>query len=283
MALVPRIFLLAMLMAGLALAFQPRPRVVVGTVEAPEADRVPIDRVDHARWDRLLRRYVDDRGQVNYAGWHANAADRQELLAYLEQLSAAVFTNDVDENMQLAFGVNAYNALTVYGILHQYPTSSIRNHTPALFGYNLWRDLYLLIEGVPCNLEWIEHQYLRLFHDPRIHFAIVCASVGCPKLRREAYTAERLEAQLEDNARAFFADPTKLRWDKRRRTIWVSPILDWFAADFGTDEAQRLSTIRRWLPPAAQRLAAADQVSLRYLDYDWRLNERPNHYDESSH
>lgn len=269
-----RIAVLVSLLAALAVSFHPRPIVLINTA-GPREPRSPVDRFDHGPWSELLGQYVDEHGLVDYAAWKASDEDRRRLDEYLDRLATASFPDDANRSAVLVYWINAYNAVTVAGILREYPTASIRNHTPWLFGYNIWRDLKLAVGDTAYSLEQIEHQILRTLGEPRIHFAIVCASVGCPKLRREAYTAERLEEQLGDNAQEFFADRSKLAVNPRRNTLAVSPILQWFASDFGADETARLETIRPWLPPGAQALIDSGQARLAYLEYDWRLNDRP--------
>lgn len=271
--MIARPLLIATLLAAVAVAFQPRPKVTVGR-PTPAAQCVPVEQIDHSIWDSLLQRYVNASGDVAYAAWHDSAADCVQLDNYLAQLSAACFPETTSRSALLAYWINAYNAVTVAGILREYPTTSIRNHTPALLGYNVWKDFKLAVGPAEFSLEQIEHQILRPLGEPRIHFAIVCASKGCPRLRSEAYVASRLEDQLADNARWFFAEPTKLAADARARTLAVSPILLWFARDFGPDEAAQLNAITPWLPTDVQVLLATGAPRLRYLDYDWRLNDQ---------
>jgi hypothetical protein len=196
------------------------------------------------------------------------------LDGYLNRLSAASFGPTTSREVQLAFWINAYNAVTVKGILREYPTSSIRNHTAKLFGYNIWKDLQLLVSGKPYSLDAMEHEILRKMGEPRIHFAIVCASVGCPPLRNEAYVAARIDQQLTDNAQVFFADPSKLQFDVNAGTLEVSPILSWFAADFGANAAEQLRIVAPYMPAAAQALAGGGRARVSYLDYDWGLNDQ---------
>ena len=111
--------------------------------------------------------------------------------------------------------------------------------------------------------------------DPRVHFAIVCASIGCPPLLNGAYLPQQLDNQLTANARRFFSDPKKFRHDASRRSIELSPIIKWFAEDFGADRAAQLRTIAPFLPDqSAQALAASGWASVSYLDYDWGLNDQ---------
>ncbi|MCI0332878.1 MAG: DUF547 domain-containing protein [Planctomycetes bacterium] len=222
-----------------------------------KSQQVHAKQIDHSQWTTLLQKYVDDQGMVDYARWKASAPDTAALDAYLEHLSAAAGDlASAKRSTLLAFWINAYNAVTVRGILREYPTTSIRNHTAKVFGYNIWKDLKLLVAGRPYSLDEMEHEILRKMKEPRIHFAIVCAAMGCPRLLDEAYVAEKLEQQLDANAQAFFSDSNKFRFDAQNRTISVSPILDWFGEDFGSSQAERLRRIAPYLPDAAaQELA----------------------------
>jgi len=240
------------------------------------ADRlVSMDRIDHRSWDALLAKYVDGEGYVNYQAWNASAQDQRLLDQYLAHLSQASPTAKASRAARLAFWINAYNALTVDGILDEYPTSSIRNHTAKLVGYNIWHDLLLQVGQNSYSLDQIEHQVLRKMGDPRIHFAIVCASVGCPRLMNRAYTPEDVDKQLTANAKAFFADRTKFRYDARSGRVEVSPIIEWFGSDFGSTTAEQMAAIAPYLPDAAsQQLARSGRASVSYLDYDWGLNDQ---------
>lgn len=264
-----------LLVMGSARACQAGPTVAVGK-KVPAAQRASADQVDYSAWDQLLVKYVDEQGRVDYGGWKGAMDDRQALEAFLSRLSATSISQADSREVRLAFWINAYNALTVYGILREYPTTSIRNHTARLYGYNIWKDLQLVVGDNQYSLEQIEHEILRKMQEPRIHFAIVCASVGCPRLLNEAYTADRLDEQLTRNARAFFADETKLTVDRAGSALSVSPILKWFSEDFGANDAARLRTIAPWLPAGARELAESGRARISYLDYDWSLNGRPH-------
>ncbi len=250
-------------------------QVVVGRT-VPEQQQISMDRVDHGAWTRLLSKFVDDQGQVNYREWRQSPADILALDEYLGTLSAASTSAPASRQARLAFWINAYNSVTVKGILREYPTTSIRNHTPRLVGYNIWKDLLLVVGGRKFSLDDIEHQVLRKMGEPRIHFAIVCAARSCPRLLAEAYTAAQLEQQLVANTRHFFADSENFRYDSDRRQFQMSSILKWFADDFGSDQARQLRSIAPYLP-TSKAFAAANGNSVRvsYLKYDWSLNEQP--------
>ncbi|HRX77455.1 MAG TPA: DUF547 domain-containing protein [Pirellulaceae bacterium] len=250
------------------------PTVTVGR-NVVASERVSIEQIDHSQWDLLLKRYVDQAGNVNYTAWKRSAEDVRQLDAYLAHLSQADPRQRAHREATLAFWINAYNAVTIKGILREYPTTSIRNHTARLFGYNIWKDLHLIVGGDSFYLEQMEHEILRKMSEPRIHFAIVCASKSCPKLRNEAYVAQNLEAQLTENARDFFANANNFRYDPSGQRFYLSSILSWFADDFGSDQANQLGAIAPYLPiAAAQQAANANAVRLSYLDYDWDLNDQ---------
>ncbi len=250
------------------------PKVTVGRNVAA-SDRVSIDQIDHSDWDRLLKKYVDQSGNVDYRRWKQTAEDVQRLDMYLAHLSMADPRVRASREATLAFWINAYNAVTIKGILREYPTTSIRNHTARVFGYNIWKDLQLLVAGESFYLEQMEHEILRKMNEPRIHFAIVCASMSCPRLRNEAYAGQNLEAQLADNARDFFAKPGNFRYDPSGQRFYLSSILKWFAEDFGGDQATQLRAIAPYLPtPAAQQAANTNAVHISYLGYDWDLNDQ---------
>lgn len=246
--------------------------VIVG-VEVIAAKQVSLDKIDHAVWDGLLKKYVDVHGMVNYTAWKAESADIQTLDRYLADLSHSNGKGTKDQ--QLAFWINAYNAVTIKGILREYPTSSIRNHTAKLFGYNIWKNLRLVVGGKQISLDAMEHQVLRKMGEPRIHFAIVCASIGCPRLLDEAYVPERLDEQLTLNSRAFFDDSTKFRYDAVRKRFYLSPILQWFGDDFGDTGPAQLNAIAPYISDAdAARGATSGKGSMSFVDYDWGLNDQ---------
>ena len=239
------------------------------------ASQVSMNDIDHAAWNTLLKKYVDDAGGVNYAGLKASQQDSAALDQYISTLSTASFKKPASTANQMAFWINAYNAVTVKGILQEYPTTSIRNHTSENGGYNLWKNLMLNVGGTQISLDSIEHKALRPMGDARIHFAIVCASVGCPRLLNEAYVGKTLDTQLATNAKHFFSLAQNFQHDARARTFKLSAIMSWFPGDFGADQAAQLRAIAPYLPTkAAQDAAKANAVGVSYLDYSWKLNEQ---------
>ena len=237
----------------------------------PAQDLVSIDRIGHDAFDGLLKKYVDNDGMVNYKAWHSSSADRATLKSCLEFLSRADANLPASREAKLAFWSNAYNALTLEGILRVYPTTSIRNHTAKLIGYNIWKNLYLQVGNQRVSLEDIEHKILRPMGEPRVHFAIVCASIGCPRLLNEAYVPDRLEAQLATNSTDFFARSQNLQVDGQGN-LKLSQIIQWYGKDFGASSQDQIQALLPYFPPSAEALVASGRYSIKYLEYDWNLN-----------
>ncbi len=256
--------------------------VVVGQAVSA-AQQVSMDQIDHSAWDGLLKKYVDQDGGVNYKAWKASTADVQQLDGYLNTLSTASRKANATRESQLAFWINAYNAVTVKGILREYPTTSIRNHTARFIGYNIWKNLLLVVGDSKISLDAMEHEVLRNMGEPRIHFAIVCASQSCPRLLAEAYVSKRLEEQLIANSKHFFANSGNFKHNVSRAEFQLSSILSWFGEDFGRDQAAQMKSIAPYLPTEAARTAAVNNsVKVSYLDYDWDLNEQKTPVQGSS-
>lgn len=238
------------------------------SVGKPGKGSVSLDKIDHSLWDQMLKAHVNDAGIVNYSNWKNQ--DLGKLDRYLAVLSTADLDTPATKEGQLAYWINAYNAVTVRGIIDEIPTSSIRNHTAKLWGYNIWKQLYLQVDGRKVNLDSMEHEILRPLKEPRIHFAIVCASIGCPRLLNEAYVRDRLDSQLDTNAKNFFEQSRNFQVSGT--TVRLSSILDWFGTDFGTGQAAQLRAIAKFVPARHQTLLRSGKAKVAYLDYDWNLN-----------
>ena len=174
-------------------------------------------------------------------------------------------------NEKLAFWINAYNILAIDLVQRNYPVDSIRSIGG--FFSPVWKMTAGRIAGRDYTLNEIEHEILRPMAEPRIHAAIVCASLSCPPLRREPYRASALDAQLTDNVRRWLADPRKgARIDRSSNTLHLSPILDWFSEDFGDDV---VPFVAAHLPTddASFLRARRSALRVRYMDYDWSLND----------
>lgn len=252
--------------AALALAL-----ATAGTASA--AVEVAGDR-EHAAWTSLLRSHVS-RGLVDYAALAGERPTLDTYLRSLESVDRAEFEGWPRAD-QLAFWINAYNAYTVKLVLDHYPLRSIRS-IGFLPGSAFKRRFIPLdrLAGGELSLDDIEHRILReRFHEPRVHFAIVCASRSCPVLRDEAYRGRDLEAQLDDAARTFVRDPARNRYDPASRTLWLSSIFKWFRGDFEAAAGTLPAFVARYTDePTAEELRR-DGVHVEFLDYDWSLNER---------
>jgi hypothetical protein len=234
-----------------------------------------------ASLDALLGRHVsmhaDGVARVAYARWKATAGDMAALDAWIAQ-AAARRPSAMPRAEAFAFWANLYNALTLKVVLDRYPVRSIRDirstgvpFDPRQFN-GPWRTRLVSVEGRAMSLDDIEHGVMRpTFRDPRVHYAVNCASIGCPNLRARTFTAAGLEAELDDAARAFVNHPrgVSVLPDGRLR---VSSIYHWFREDFGGDDAGVIAHLRRYGGPAlAARLAAATAIAGH--DYDWTLND----------
>jgi len=230
--------------------------------------------VDHAAWDGLLASYrrIGDDGIARFAYGAVGAADRAALQGHVERLAATRVTG-LGRDAQRAYWINLYNALTVRVVLEHYPVETIRDIdiSPGWFSDGPWDAPLVEIEGQPVTLNDIEHRILRpIWRDPRIHYAINCAALGCPNLPAEAVTPGNAEAILAAAARAYVNHPRGARLDGDRLT--VSSIYIWFVEDFGGSDAGVIAHLRRHAEPG---LAAALETVDRITDhgYDWRLND----------
>lgn len=231
----------------------------------------------HKTWDALLKKHVvvlqgGKASQVRYAGF---AADRAALRAYLDSVSKVTEAqfDAWPKADRMAFLINAYNAFTVEKVLTRYPDLKSIRDFGTVFG-NPWKDKFFTLFGRESSLDQVEHEMLRkpgAYNELRVHYAVNCASVGCPMLREEAYVAERLDAQLEEQAVRFLSDRTRNRFEAGR--LEVSKIFDWFKEDFGARE-QYFAKYARLLAdaPQAQKQVAEGRAAIAFLDYDWSLN-----------
>lgn len=231
-----------------------------------------INTIDYAIWDDLLQRYVDDFGRVNYKAWKAESADvLKQWLGTLADVDLAAVT---DGDARLALWLNAYNAIAIAQVLEVYPIDSIR---PKVFGIPNWLaflDFFTrstsTIAGKKYSLNQIEHGILRpSFAEPRIHFALVCASVGCPLLRRGAYFPESARTQLEADAQRFIHNPDKVRYDAAKKTLYLSKIFQWYGEDFVKAAGSVTAYVGGYLGADA---AVGDGWAIVFLPYDWNLN-----------
>ncbi len=219
----------------------------------------------HRPFTEALAAHVS-RGVVNYSGL---ATDRN-FAEYLERLAQTDAARLANEKERLVYWINAYNAFAIKGILDGGSPSSFFGRIGFFSGATYDAG------GKRINLYDLEHEILRRMNEPRFHFAIVCASTSCPSLRSEAYVVEKLEAQLESDARAFVNDPRKNRFDRESKVAYLSKIFDWFEVDFEKHSGSVLAYVAQYVED--MNLAAElrqGRYSVKYLPYDWSLNGTP--------
>jgi len=217
----------------------------------------------HAELDAAMKKYVVN-GMVDYAGLNAN---RGGLDAYVEKTSAVGESdfNGWSEAQQLAFLINVYNAETIQLILDNYPVKSIKDI--GNFISTAQDKKVVTLFGEKTTLNYVEHDLLRAkYSEPRIHFAIVCAAISCPALRSEAFVADKLEAQLADQAENFLTDKSKNEY--KGGELHLSKIFDWFEGDFTKGGKSLAEYVNPWFP---EDVSGAD---VEFKDYDWALNKQ---------
>ena len=243
----------------------------------------------HVDWTQLLKRHVvllndGKASQVRYAGM---ALDRAPLKRYLQSLSLVEQSafETWPSSQQQAFLINAYNAFTVELILSRYPDLKSIKDLGSVFS-SPWKLQWITLLGRKLSLDEIEHGLLRkpgAYDEPRVHFAVNCASVGCPMLREEAYVANRLEFQLSQQTQRFMSDRSRNRWNNPAARLELSKIFDWYGKDFRQGH-KGIASLEAFAASHADLLAdaPADRAQLRsrrfdiaFLDYDWSLNDAP--------
>lgn len=246
--------------------------------------------LDHDDWNQLLERFVSttESGSsttIDYAGIKTQREQLQDYLSQLSDVEAEAFSR-WPETERLAFLINAYNAWTVELILGKYPDIESIKDIGGWFG-SPWKQAIAPLLGKTRTLDEIEHEMIRGsgdFNEPRIHFAVNCASIGCPALRREAYVADELEAQLEAQTMSFLGDQSRNGW--RGDSLHISPIFKWYRGDFEAGW-RNTDSLNDFLARYADALdLTADQkqallrgeVTIRFTDYDWRLNDSDGAY-----
>lgn len=238
----------------------------------------------HQSWDELLHKNVTvlHDGQASTVNYSAFAAQAPRLRGYLASLSAVARTefDHWTKQAQLAFLINAYNAWTVSLVLEGYPHIDSIKDLGGIFS-SPWKKQFIPLLGATRSLDEIEHGLIRgsgRYEDPRVHFAVNCASISCPALRAEAYVADRLDMQLEDQAKQFLSDRSRNRFEKG--SLRVSATFDWYGQDFakGWRGARSLSAFlglyaeALGLTTAQSRQLETGKLDIHFLNYDWRLN-----------
>lgn len=222
---------------------------------------------DHSAYDKMLHKYTHD-GRFAYSDLLANKEDLASFRAYLKSLSDTDPTTLPSDVERKTFWVNAYNAFTIDLILQHYPIASIRKISGP-FG-SPWKKDFFKINGRNMSLDDIEHGTLRKrkeFQDARIHFALVCASKGCPPLQSFAFAGDKIDEQLETIARAYLTDSKKTVYDASSDTLRLNSIMKWYGGDFERDTGSLRKFLKKYLPQIT------DKTRIEFQEYDWLLNE----------
>jgi len=250
---------------------------------------------DNGGYAVILSGYVDEGGLVDYAGLKANGELLEAWVASLDGLDREVYEGWTDKE-KIAFWINAYNGLTLKLIVDHYPIESSRLRS-LVFPKNSimqipgrWKKVSFDVMGDPMTLDEIEHAVLRgKFTEPRIHVALVCAALSCPELRGEPFEAAALDDQLDDQAREFLSNETKFRINRDKDVVYLSAIFDWFGGDFidgygtgdppgrrGEEKQAVLNFVMRYVDDADAEYLRTGDFKIKFLDYDWTLNEQPH-------
>ena len=226
-------------------------------------DPIAADALSHRPLTEVLQAHVQD-GRVNYPRIHSDA----RFAGYLRQFDRVDPESLPSREHRLAFWINAYNAFAIQGILDGYSPSTLVGR----YRYFIARDYG--VGGSAINLYDLEREILvKGFQEPRIHFAIVCASQSCPRLRSEAYESPTLTAQLDEGARAFINDPSKNRFDRAGRVAYLSMIFKWFREDFEAHSGSLAAYVAQFVADPALAMDLKRQpYRIEFLDYDWSLN-----------
>jgi hypothetical protein len=247
-----------------------QPRVRLSQNEAAALTVFPFD-----LWDEIVRAVVNDRGEVNYVALRRDPARLDRFIAAVADAGPRrrpdLFAT---QGARLAFAINAYNATVFRNVINRPP------YTVNTAINNFFYFTKFVIDGQEINLKNYEDEHVReAFHDPRVHFALNCASVGCPWLPNEAFRPERIEEQLDREARRFCTQERNVRVDTAARKVVLSQIFEWYADDFrgyetshGNPNGTQIHYINRWRPADAQ---VPTDFSIEFTPYDWTLNAQP--------
>jgi len=249
-----------------------------------QATTDPAQNFDKSLYAEVLERYVNDQGLVDYPSLQANPEALLQFNESMSQVSPSTFEAWSREE-QMAFLINAYNALTLQSIIDQNPLKESIRDIPGV-----WRVRRFMVAGQSKTIDDIEHGTLRpIYQDPRIHAAINCAAISCPVLRAEPYTAAQLNAQLDDQVQRWLTSPEGIQIDRAANTVAISEIFNWFGEDwlanyqteegFTGDDKQRatLNFISQQLDPETADYLYQGTYTLSYLTYDWSLNGQPKY------
>jgi len=213
-------------------------------------------KADHSLWNIVLQNHVSNEGKVDYKSIKSNPTNLEK---YIQLLSQSTPDESWLKEEKLAYWINAYNALTVDLICRNYPVNSIKDIK------NPWEQRLWKLDNKDYNLEEIEHEILRKMNEPRIHFAIVCASFSCPKLQNEAFQSSKIDAQLTKATKEFLADSNRNNINKY--SLELSKIFQWFSKDF-KQNGSLIDFLNRYID-----IQISEKAKIKFKDYNWNLNE----------
>lgn len=223
------------------------------------------------RIDSVLSTYVDSGGNVDYLA----LAMTDDVVRYVESLVKFDLGNLATKNDKLAFWINAYNMITIYGVIKAIRTNPdfIKKGNRGLM--DKFKFFFLnkyTIAGKRYNLLDIENGILRKFNEPRMHFALVCGTGSCPLLKNGLYSSANLDTELDTAAKLFIISPKGIKLDKEHNIIHISSIFKWYKKDFGSEKNSVLAFIARYHPEKEYIKKNIERLKIRYMDYDWELN-----------
>lgn len=224
-----------------------------------------------ASWSRTLQTYVDEQGRTDFVALAADSSDLREFVSFVESTSPASHPKlFVTADEMLAYHINAYNALAMYGVISEGIPSDFDSFFKRLKFFK-WRAV--VIGGQKTSLSNYENEVVRPLGDPRVHFALNCMVKDCPRLPREPFLAKTLEMQLEQAVREFFAKDKHFRTDVGNRTVYVSKILDFYTEDFiPSGEARDLvDYVNRYI-----EVKIPEDYRVKFMDYNWTINQQPD-------
>ncbi|MFP4599625.1 MAG: DUF547 domain-containing protein [Persicimonas sp.] len=222
------------------------------------------DVVDTDGFGTLLEKYVDANGQVDYAAWHESKKDRARLDAFLDEVAKAK-PDTRSKKAQLAFYINAYNAVVLDSVLDKWPVKSVMKED------GFFKKQEHTVADKKLTLDALKHKLIRpRFKEPRIHFVLVCAAKSCPRLRQTPMTEKNLEASLEAAAKEFIPKATKVSGKK----VTTSQLFNWFSDDFKAAEGSVEAYLAKYVDGKAKKVLESGEAKVEFSEYDWAINEQ---------
>lgn len=268
--------ILSIILLGLFMLIEPIYADDLKLFGLPKAAITPPFDHSHSRWTKALNEFVIIKGAKSRVRYDAIRKDSRDIQKYLDQIGTVTFKQflSFSEAEQIAFLINVYNAYTITLIVNNPSVSSIKDIGGWLT--SPWKIQFFKLFQEMHSLDDIEHEFLRKrYKEPRIHFALVCASVSCPALRSEAFVAQKLDQQLDEAGTAFIGDRDRNYFEQQSNTLYLSSIFKWYGEDFSPKFTSASNFVLRELqknhgiPPAIN----VDTVKIEYLSYDWSLND----------